>query len=373
MWPTKICGRNCLTRVILLVHVAAFSAGAGAQEAPKVQASARTIVLPLKTVAGAPATLAVLDAAGRMLSHVVVELSGSQKVTTDATGRALFTAPGEPGVLTARVPGRDVTASSTVVKSPDPDSQTSAEDSSTAVRVLAHPHFISLHDRFTMEGTGFRGEADANRVFLAGQACLVLASSPVSLVVLPGLHIPIGVIDLRVAVAGRDAASNPVVMVLLEISGPAEAPQVGAQEKLFVVAHGTSERLAVEVRNGSPEIIQLPRGNVERVTTSGGERNAAEIETKFLAPGEYTVTARLIATDSGLPDLEAARQKLVAARALATGSWAVRADRVIRRIDRAPQDVAQIRAELERMIDDKPSGQFAFLLESAWQEFQKNN
>jgi hypothetical protein len=384
MWPTKICGRNCLKRVILLVLGTTVSAGAGAQETPKVQAAARTIVLPQKTVAGAPATLAVLDAAGRMFPHVVVELSSSQrvratlvarreKVTTDATGRALFTAPSEPGVLTARIPGRDVTASSSVVKSPDPAPQTSVENSSTVVRVLAYAHFISLHDRFTMEGIGFRGEADANRVFLAGQACLVLASSPVSLVVLPGLHIPIGAIDLRVAVSGHDAASNPVVMVLLEISGPPEAPHVGAQGNLIVLAHGTRERLAVEVRNGSPEIIQLPRGDVERLTTSGGERNAAEIEAKFLGPGDYTVTARLIPTDSGLPDLEAARQKLVAARALATGSWAARADRLIRRIDRAPQDVAQIRAELERMIDDKPSGQFAFLLESAWQEFQKNN
>ncbi len=46
---------------------------------------------------------------------------------------------------------------------------------------------------------------------------------------------------------------------------------------------------------------------------------------------------------------------------------------MIRRIDRAPEDIAQIRAELEQMLHDKPSGEFAFLLESAWQEFQKNN
>jgi hypothetical protein len=385
MSPTKNRARNRLTRVILLVLGATFSTAAGAQEAPQAQAAApRTIVLPEKTVAGAPATLAVLDSAGRMLPHVIVELSGSErvratlvarweKVTTDATGRALFSAPIEPGVLTARIPGHEVTASSLVVKSADSASQSSTENSSTALHVLAHPHFISLHDRFTMEGTGFRGEADANRVFLAGQACLVLAASPVSLVVLPGLHIPIGEIDLRVGVAGRGAASNPVVMVLLEISGPPETPDAGAQGNLSILVHGTRERLALEVRNASPEIIQLPRGNVQRVTSSGGERNAAEIQAKFLAPGDYTVTARLIPTDSGQPDLETARQKLIAARALAMGNWAARTDRLIRRIDRAPQDVAQIRAELERMIDDKPSGQFAFLLESAWQEFQKNN
>ncbi len=367
-----ICGRQYLTGSILLL-VAAIPVFAGASKAPRVQAAApRTIVLPQKAVAGAPATLAVLDAGGRMLPNVVVELSGGQRVTTDATGRALFAAPSEPGALTAQIPGQDVTASAPVVKSAEPEPQTSVESSAAAVRVLAYPHFISLHDRFAMEGSGFRGDADANRVFLAGQACLVLASSPVSLVVLPGLHIPIGTIDLRVRVAGHEAGPNPVVMVLLEFSGPAEAPPAGAQGKLSVRVRGTRERLAVEVRNASPEIIQLPRGNVERVTTSGGGRNAAEIETKFLASGDYTVTARLIPTESGLPDLEAARQKLVAARALATGSWAARADRVIRRIDRAPEDIAQIRAELERMLDDNPSGEFAFLLESAWQEFNRN-
>jgi hypothetical protein len=366
-------GRQHLSCATLLVLAAAFPVTAGAQQVLRVQVAApRTIVLPQTTIAGAQATLAVLDSAGRMLPDVAVELSGGQKVTTDSTGRALFVVPGEPGVLTAQLPGHNVTTSAPIVKSADPEPQTSIESLSPAVRMLAVSHFISLHDRFTVEGAGFRGAADANRVFLAEQACLVLASSPVSLVVLPGLHVPIGTINLRVSVAGQDAGSSPVTMVLLELSGPAEAPPAGAEGKLSVRVRGTRERLAVEVRNASPEIIRLPRGNVERVTTSGGERNAAEIETKFLASGDYTVTARLIPTDSGLPDLEAARQKLVAARALASGIWAARADRVIRRIDRAPQDIAQIRAELEQMLGDKPSGEFAFLLESAWQEFNRN-
>jgi hypothetical protein len=346
---------------------------ARAQEAPRVQASTpRTIVLPQKAVGGRAATLAVLDSAGRMLPHTEVELSGGQKVTTDATGRALFTVPSEPGVLTARIPGHDATASAPIVKSADPELETSAESPSTALRVRAVPHFISLHDRFAVEGVGFRGQADANRVFLSDQACLVLASSPISLVVLPGLHVPIGTINLHVSVAEQDAGLHPVVLVLLEFSGPTEAPPAGAQAKLSVRVRGSRERLAVEVRNASPEIIQLPRGNDERVITSGGERNAAEIDAKFLTSGDYTLTARLIPTASGLPDLEAARKKLVAARALATGNWPARVDRVIRHIDKAPEDLAEIRAELERMLDDKPSGEFQSLLESAWQECNRD-
>jgi hypothetical protein len=161
-------------------------------------------------------------------------------------------------------------------------------------------------------------------------------------------------------------------MVLLELSGPAEPPNAGTQGKLTVLARGTRDRVAVEVRNGSPGFIKLLRGNTMRVTTSGGDRNAAEIDAKFTGPGDYTVTARLIPTDAGLPDLEATRQKLVAARALATGNWAARADRLIRLIDRSPQEVPEIRAQLQQMLNDKPSGEFGTLIESAWQEFSRN-
>jgi hypothetical protein len=74
-----------LCEACALVFVAALPVFAGAQYAPRVQAATpRTIVLPNKVVAGAAATLAVLDSAGRMLPNAVVELSGGQKVTTDA-------------------------------------------------------------------------------------------------------------------------------------------------------------------------------------------------------------------------------------------------------------------------------------------------
>src|SRR6266699_1593478 len=125
MWLAPICGRQHFPGATLMVLVAAFPLFAGAREAPGVQVAApRTIVLPQTTVSGAPATLAVLDSAGRMLPNVVVELSGGQKVTTDSTGRALFAVPGEPGVLTAQVSGHDVTASAPIVKSVEPEPQT---------------------------------------------------------------------------------------------------------------------------------------------------------------------------------------------------------------------------------------------------------
>jgi hypothetical protein len=341
---------------------------AGAQESPRPQVpTARTIILPQRVVAGAPATLAVLDVSGRLTPNAEVELSTGQKITTDATGRALFVAPSEAGALTAKIYGQETTALTTVVASPNSTWPSPAEGSLNQFHsALSVPRFLTLHDRFTLDGGGFNGRADANHVWLADQACLILASSPLSLVVLPGLHIPIGAVALRVQADGHDLGSFPVAAVVLEFTGPAEAPNAGAQSKLLLHVRGAAERLEVEIRNGSPEVIQLIHGNVQRLRTSGGEQNIAPVDMKLLAAGNYIVTARLVSTGSESPDLGAVRQKLIEARKVASGDWNSSVDRVIARIDRQPEDVAQIRAELKQILDDKPTGQLALLLDSAW-------
>lgn len=297
-----ICGQRHLRSVILAFCVAACVAFAAAQESPRAHFSVpHTLILPSKVIAGAPATLAVLDAAGRLVPDAVVEVPGGQKVTTDATGRALFMVPGQPGAMTARVSNLNIRASATVLTSPASQAYGSAETSSPELRIVSYPALVAIHDRFTIEGTGFRGAADSNRVFLGDQLCVVVASSPVSLVILPGPHTPIGAVDLHVSVAGRDTGLNPVSAVLLDFSGPPEIPKAGAQAKLTVRVHGTTQRVAIEVRNWSPGIIQFAGGKVQRLTTSGGEQNISQVDMKFLASGDYTVTARLIPTDYGSP------------------------------------------------------------------------
>jgi len=330
------------------------------------------ILLPPKLVVAAPATLAVLDPAGRLVAGATVELSSGEKVTTDATGRAEFLAPDTPGVLLANIPARKIDASTTVLLSPSALASASPENPPEGVRIFSYPHFLAIHDRFTVEGTGFRGKADDDRVFLADQQCLVLASSPLSMVVLPGPHTPIGQADLLVTVAGRGPGPDPVTLVLPEVSGPAESMTVGQKGTLTVALLGTDQRLVVEVHNFSPKLVDLARGNVQRVTTSGGARNIAQIEMACLAAGDYTIAVRLIPSAAGLPDMETARQKLLAARAIAPADWQARVDAVIHHIERNPQDIARIRAELERLLAAKPGGQFAQLLNSAWEELMKN-
>jgi hypothetical protein len=292
MWMN---GKRSFVRSVAICLAVTGAAFAAAQETPKTQVPApRTIILPQRVVASEPASLAVLDASGHLVPNIAVEISGGQKVTTDATGRAMFIAPHEIGVVTAKISGLAILTSSPVVTPQDSPAQNSAESPPAGVRILSYPHFIMLHNRFTIEVSGFRGAAEANSVFLSDQPCLVLASSPVSLVVLPGLHIPLGPVTLRASVEGRDAGPIPVAAVQLEFSGPAEGLNAGGHGNLTVRVRGTEEPLAIEVRNASPRIIQLSHGNVQRVTSSGGEQNIAQAEVKFLAAGDYVVTARLI-------------------------------------------------------------------------------
>jgi hypothetical protein len=295
-WARHQAPSLCLAFTLLVGVCAAL---APAQQPPKPHASPapRLIILPPKVVAGIQGTLAVLDSQGRLLPNIAVELSGGQKVTTDMTGRAMFRAPDQPGTLVAKASGQGVTAFATVVAPGDPAPHGESGGAPGAINVVSYPHALAIHDRFTLEGSGFRGAADSNHIYLNGDPCLVLASSPVSLVALPGPRVPVGNVALRVAVAGIDAGQFPVSVVLLEFSGPAEAVNAGSSGKLILHAHGTTSPLLLEVRNGSPGVIHLSKGNVQRLKTSGGDENIAPVEVKFVTGGSYLVTARLISAD----------------------------------------------------------------------------
>jgi hypothetical protein len=357
----------CLA-LILLAAVCAPQVAAQQPPKPHPPPVPRIIILPGKLVAGAQATLAVLDPLGRLLPNVEVELSGGQKVTTDTTGRALFLAAGEPGTLIAKVSGLGIAASASVLPAVGPRPSAVSDRSPGAIIIASYPHVLVIHDRFTLEGSGFRGAADSNRVYLNGDPCLVVASSPVSLVVLPSPRPPVGDVSLHITVAGTDAGQYPVSAVLLDFSGPADAVNAGSSGKLILHAHGTTEPLELEVRNGSPGVIQLSKGNVQHIKTSGGDENTAPVEVQFVSGGNYLVSARLLSADASLPELDLARSRVAEARKIASGDWSTRIDQVLLTIDRAPADLPQIRAELKSLLDAKPAAPLASLLDSAWRE-----
>jgi hypothetical protein len=251
----------------------------------------RQIILAPKLIIGTPAMLAVLDSRGRLMPKIEVELSGGQKTVTDVTGRALFIAANQPGPMTAKIASLGITAATNVVAAENG----SVGASSLIVRLS--PHAMTQHDRFLLEGTGFRNPADSNRVTLNGEPCLVVASSPVALVVLPGPHVAVGEAQLKIAAEGANAGPFPVSVIALEFSGPPSDVDAGSTGKLILHARGTELPLVVEIRNGSPKVIRLTQGNVQRVKTSGGADNVAPVDVNFVTDGNYFVSARLISVD----------------------------------------------------------------------------
>src|SRR5271163_3222738 len=77
-----------------------------AQQRPP-QSAGRTLLLPRTIVSGDRATLAVIDSNGRLTPRATVVFSNGDRLTTDATGRALFVAPLNPGVIRGSIAGRE--------------------------------------------------------------------------------------------------------------------------------------------------------------------------------------------------------------------------------------------------------------------------
>lgn len=349
--------RWCIFFLVLaaLACGAAAQAGAPASSAPE-DATAAAIVLPQRIVARQPATLAVLSADGRLLPGVAVQFSGGQQVTTDGTGRALFTAPAEPGVLLAEIPGGSIGASATVLAAGPP----------ATLGLTQLPRIVSLTDRVVVSGTGFRGEADANRVQLGGQPALVLAASPLTLSVISSKKASPGPAPLVIDVGGAEATTT-TTLVAFELTS--EKPRVPPQKKgkLFVRVLGSTQRLEIEARNRTPDVIRFRRGDVQRLLTSGGAENTAQIEVEGLRTGDFAFSVRLVPAPAGLPDTESVRQFLLAAQRVAPKKDAHRLEKLIRRLEQRPQEAIQVRTELEKMMARKPEGQYGRLLESAWE------
>ncbi len=343
-------------RAALGLALGAALAAAGAQNSA-IASKPATIVLPRQVVAGRSAMLAVLDARGALLPGAEVEFRGGVKITTDATGRATFTAPAEAGVLAVQAGGAKATAA--VILPP--------ENSPDGVQITESPQLISLHEPFTIGGTGFRGEAEGTRAWLGEHPALVLAASPVALAVQAGPRTPPGVTQLVIEAGGRSPGPVAITVVSLEVS--AEKKQLAPKEKgkLAVLARGSELRLEVEVRNLSPDVVKLPDGaDVLRATTRGGAENTAEVELEGRRAGDFSVSVRLIPPAAGLPDVDAARQKLVAAKRIAPPAWAGRVESLIERLEKNPQDELKVRRELEKMLAEKPEGEFGRLIEAAW-------
>jgi hypothetical protein len=281
----------CLFLVLYAVSLT-FPAPLLPQQPPPASA-ARTLLLPKRIVSGETATLAVLDGNGRLTPGVTVDFSNGDHLVTNATGRALFVAPLNPGVIYATIASRSTRVYTTTL--------TPAEVSSSSLRVSSAPRFASLGDRFELSGSGFCGEADANAVRVAGKPAVVLASSPAALIALP----PPSDMDpvpatIEISCAKRSAPPFSISFLGLTLDADSSPLAPGEHRVLTVHVSGTAAKVPLEARNLSSEVAQLAGGNPANVSSSGGAQNAAQFELIGLARGNFRISVRLLPTPTPL-------------------------------------------------------------------------
>jgi hypothetical protein len=283
-------GNSTVFLTFLLVCV--MAPDASAQQTAPAASGARILLLPRRIISGERATLAVLDVNGRLTPGVTVNFSNGDRFTTDATGRALFVAPLNPGVIFGSIEGRAGRVA-TAILSP-------TEASSASLEVSSAPRVASLTDRFEILGKGFCGDADANRVTIAGQTALVLAASPTALVVLPPPELQPGAAALEVSCAKREPAAFSVTFVGLDLEADASPLKPAEHRTLTVRVHGTAARVTMEARNLATDIAELTGGNPVRSVSSGGVENLAKFEVTGIKNGNFLISIRL-ASASGRP------------------------------------------------------------------------
>jgi hypothetical protein len=279
--------RFCFPAAFLCAVVVLFPGGVSAQQAPPAS-GARILLLPRRVVSGERATLAVLDANGRLTPGVTVNFSNGDRLTTDATGRALFVAPLNPGVIFASINGHHGRVP-TAILSP-------AEGASASIEVSSAPRVASISDRIELTGHGFCGDADANQFTIGGKAALVLASSPSSLVVLPSGDLEPGPAAVEVSCAKRSARKFTVTLVALQLEADSSPLEPGKRRVLTVHVHGTTAAVGLEARNRAPDIAELTGGNSVRLSSSGGAQNAAKFEILGRKRGSFVISIRLLSS-----------------------------------------------------------------------------
>lgn len=273
----------CAAALFLLPRV--FS-----QQAPSASA-ARILLLPRSVVSGERATLAVLDANGRLTPGVTVSFSNGDRFTTDATGRAMFVAPLNPGVIIGSILGRPGRVATTIL--------TPHEAATSFIEVSSAPRFASLTDRFELAGRGFCGDADTNQVSISGQRALVLASSPTSLVVLPPMELEPGRASVGITCAKQVAPPLKVVFVALELEADSSPLAPGKHRSLTVHVRGTTSKVGLEARNLAPQIAELTGGNPLRLSSSGGKENLARFDLVGRKHGGFLLSIRLLPSRTG--------------------------------------------------------------------------
>lgn len=342
-----------LKSIFLLTLSLGASSAALSQSTPSTT-WAVTIVLPPKLVADRPATLAVLGVDGRLADGVIVDLgfhSGIDvRVKTDKTGRAVFLAPSDTGVLIAKASG----ASAAALIDPPP-----APNAIQAAISIAP--VVSRQDAFPICGGTFHGDVEADHVTLDGDPALVLAASPECIVILAGPRALPGTGKISIQTARNADWTAETTLISLHFDPP--SPPLIPENKSNLVLHvqASDQPLNILVENKTPGILRFIRGDSQRLVTSGGPQNVATIEIQAISTGDFSFHARLLPS----PEPETARRYLEAAAKIAPKDLQRQVQGFANRLGHTPRDAQKVSGEIQKILLYTMEGDFRTLLDSA--------
>jgi hypothetical protein len=305
-------------------------------------------VLPSRLVAGEPATLAVLGVDGRLADGITVEVGKGQRVKTDKTGRAFFTAPTDVTVLIVSAAGNSAAA---LVDAPT----TGMGEQAAIVAPV-----VSQVDRFSVCGGGFRGDVDANRVSINGDRAFVLAASPECIVVLASPRALPGPAKLLIETPlGQWTATTTLASLHFDPPLPPLVPE--KRSKLALHVQGTDQALRVWLENQTPGVLRFLRGDRQEVLTSGGAQNTAEIEVQAIATGDFSFHGRILAS----PDAGLARRYISAAESIAPKDMQHAVRNLAERLTHHPDETQKVWRDAEAILSTTMAGDFRTLMECA--------
>lgn len=294
--------------------------------------------------------LAVLGVDGRLAAGITVQVGG-QRVTTDDTGRAFFTAPSDGAVLLAKASG---TSAAAVI---DPVPNLGMR------RAVSVATIVSMREPFSICGFDFSADVQASHVRINGEPALVMAASPECLSVLPGAKSTAGPAQISIASAASSGGRWSVNTTLVALDS--ELPQArltpGQKTLLRIRVRGSDQRLRILLANEVPGVLRFPHGDAQELGTSGGVDNVAQLEVLTIRSGDFSFGAKLMP----VPDENLAKAYLQAAVPLAGREVQRGINRMLKELERHPQDFDALRRNIDGILGDAIAGDFRTVLVAA--------
>ena len=228
-------------------------------------------------------------------------------------------------------------------------------------------HVIALAEPFDIGGAGFNGDASQDHITIGDLPALVLAASPSSIVALPNPSAVPGDAKLAVTVQNQQIGVRQVNVVSLDLAGPANPLAPGATSRFVVRVAGSTKPVLVQVYNATPDVVDLPGGNIRRLVTSGGASNSVTVPVTSIRPGDYSVSVRLVPVVQGAPDIDTARLELTDTRGTADAKWQNNLNSILVLMIRQPNDLARVRQEIAKRLREHPPARIADSLRVALQ------